>query len=101
MYKILKNKKAQLSLVSIALLLILLGSGKTNRVMARGETYEKLSVFAEVLEKIENLYVEDVELEDLIRGAIKGMLKTLDPHSSFLPPDHYREIGRASCRERV
>ncbi len=92
MYKIFKNKRVQLSLLFIALLLILLGVGKTNRVMARGETYEKLSVFAEVLEKIENLYVEDIEPEDLIRGAIKGMLKTLDPHSSFLPPDYYREM---------
>ncbi|MFV1951073.1 MAG: S41 family peptidase [Nitrospinota bacterium] len=92
MYKIFKNKRVQFSLLSIALLLILLGIGKTNRVMARGETYEKLSVFAEVLEKIENLYVEDIEPEELIRGAIKGMLKTLDPHSSFLPPDYYREM---------
>ncbi|MBI5183867.1 MAG: S41 family peptidase [Nitrospinae bacterium] len=92
MYKILKNNKVQLLLLSIILLLILLGSGKTNRVMARGETYEKLSVFAEVLEKIENLYVEEVKPEELISGAINGMFRTLDPHSSFLPPDYYREI---------
>jgi carboxyl-terminal processing protease len=36
--------------------------------------------------------VEDTESQALIYGAIKGMIATLDPHSSFLTPDEYREF---------
>ena len=54
--------------------------------------YENLKVFSEVLSLIESTYVEKVSSEKLIEGAIHGLVKTLDPHSSFLPPDAYQEI---------
>jgi carboxyl-terminal processing protease len=56
------------------------------------ESYKQLQIFADVLEKVEQNYVEEVDMEDLIYGAIDGMLKTLDAHSSFLKPDLYREL---------
>jgi carboxyl-terminal processing protease len=56
------------------------------------ESYQKLQVFADVLEKVDQNYVEEVEMENLIYGAIDGMLKTLDAHSSFLKPDLYKEL---------
>jgi carboxyl-terminal processing protease len=56
------------------------------------QTYQRLQVFADVLEKIEENYVEEVDMEPLIYGAIEGMLKTLDVHSSFLKPDLYKEL---------
>ena len=46
------------------------------------ESYQQLQVFADVLEKVEQNYVEEVDMELLIYGAIDGMLKTLDAHSS-------------------
>jgi carboxyl-terminal processing protease len=56
------------------------------------KTYEKLKVFTDVLEIIKQSYVEDVETEDLITGAVDGMLNSLDPYSAYLSPDMYREF---------
>jgi carboxyl-terminal processing protease len=55
-------------------------------------TYEKLDIFSDVLSTIQNAYVEDAEVEQLIYGAIEGMLNKLDPHSSFLDREAYREM---------
>jgi len=54
--------------------------------------YENLKVFSEVLSLIESTYVEKVSSEKLIEGAIHGLVKTLDPHTSYLPPDAYQEM---------
>ena len=54
--------------------------------------YESLKVFSEVLSLIESIYVEKVSSEKLIEGAIHGLVKTLDPHSSYMPPDVYHEM---------
>ena len=45
-----------------------------------------------MLSYVENNYVENVDQDELIYGAIRGMLETLDPHTSFLKPDQYREM---------
>jgi carboxyl-terminal processing protease len=54
--------------------------------------YHKLNIFTRVLSYVENNYIEDVDQDKLVYGAIKGMLATLDPHSSFLDPAQYREM---------
>jgi len=54
--------------------------------------YESLKVFSEVLSLIESTYVEKVQSEKLIEGAIHGLVKTLDPHTSYLPPEAYQEM---------
>ncbi|MEW6327224.1 MAG: S41 family peptidase [Thermodesulfobacteriota bacterium] len=59
---------------------------------ATREAYEKLKLFADVLDIVEKNYVEEVKTGDLIYGAIKGMLETLDPHSSFMSPDDFKEL---------
>lgn len=66
-----------------------------NGVMASAatrEAYEKLKLFADVLDIVEKNYVEEVKTGDLIYGSIKGMLETLDPHSSFMTPDDFKEL---------
>lgn len=55
-------------------------------------TYQKLKIFSDVLDIVQENYVEEVKPDELIYGAIKGMLNTLDPHSTFLPPDEYQEL---------
>src|ERR1035437_444800 len=57
---------------------------KTEKPSSVQERYRNLELFQKVLHFIENNYVEEVKNEDMIRGAIKGMLETLDPHSNFL-----------------
>jgi carboxyl-terminal processing protease len=59
---------------------------------ATREAYEKLKLFADVLDIVEKNYVEEVKTGDLIYGSIKGMLETLDPHSSFMTPDDFKEL---------
>lgn len=56
------------------------------------ETYEDLKTFSEVLTQVQKHYVEETKTKDLILGAIRGMLSTLDPHSSYMTPDMYKEI---------
>lgn len=55
-------------------------------------TYPELRTFTEVLSLVESNYVNEIEGQKLIRGAIQGMLKTLDPHTSYMSPEFYKEM---------
>ncbi len=55
-------------------------------------TYEQLDLFGDIFERIRAAYVEEVDDEELIEAAINGMLTSLDPHSSYLPPKDYEEM---------
>ncbi len=54
--------------------------------------YSRIKTFAESLSLVKKNYVEDVDEKDLVYGAIKGMLSSLDPHSSFMPPEAFKEM---------
>lgn len=54
--------------------------------------YEDLNLFTSVLNLVRKNYVEPVDEHKLIEGAVAGMLETLDPHSSYLSPDVYKEM---------
>ena len=56
------------------------------------DTYKNLEVFANILSILEKNYVEEVDTEEVLRGAIKGMLATLDPHSSYMKPESFRNL---------
>ncbi|HEX6243549.1 MAG TPA: S41 family peptidase [Polyangiales bacterium] len=73
--------------------LALLGSSSLVASAATGKSpYENLAVFARVLSHIELSYVGDVEQKQLVYGAIRGMVRALDPHSDYLDPDEYRVL---------
>ena len=79
-------------LVAVTLIVgVLVGKG-WERTGHATETYEELKTFSEVLTQIQKHYVEDVKVKDLVQGAIRGMLSTLDPHSAYMTPDMYKEI---------
>src|SRR4051812_19918059 len=59
---------------------------------AHTDRYENIELFQKVLHFVENNYVDPVKNKDLVYGAIKGMLETLDPHSNFLPPDVFKDM---------
>lgn len=82
------------SVVSLVFILgVTVGLGRFHKVSAvSNPTYEDLRVFADVLGILQKEYVEETKSKDLIYGAIKGMLETLDPHSAFLPPNMYKEM---------
>ncbi len=72
---------------------VLIGSGQYQKVSALSNTtFEDLKLFSDVIHIIQKDYVEETKSKDLIYGAIKGMLETLDPHSAFMPPSVFKEM---------
>lgn len=71
---------------------IFIGRWSVTSVSAEGEGYEELRTFTEVMSMVKKYYVEEVKSKDLVNGAIKGMLNSLDPHSSFMTPEAYKEM---------
>ena len=53
------------------------------------DKYRAIDTFMGVLELVENNYVEEINSQEAIYGALKGMLEQLDPHSSFMTPDEF------------
>jgi len=80
-----------LTLTAILFVGILIGKGG-DRAGYASEPYEELQVFAEVLSQVKKHYVEETNTKDLIQGALRGMLAGLDPHSSFMTPDMFKEM---------
>lgn len=63
------------------------------------DRYLNLQIFAKVLNIVQQYYVEPVDTQKLIYGGIKGMLRELDPHTNFLPPDIYKEFETETTGE--
>src|ERR1700744_5109501 len=66
---------------------------------AAADTYRQLNLFGDVFEKIRTDYVEKPDEGKLVEAAINGMLSSLDPHSSYMDPDAYREMQRSTKGE--
>jgi carboxyl-terminal processing protease len=60
---------------------------------AKADTYDELRAFARALELIRTNYVEEPDTKDLLQGAIRGMVSSLDPHSSYMTERAYKEIN--------
>lgn len=59
---------------------------------AEENLYENLKIFTDAMALVKVEYVKNVNAKDLIYGALKGMLSSLDSHSQFLDPDTYKEM---------
>jgi carboxyl-terminal processing protease len=94
MFKGSKYKKATLFLATVTLLTLSIAFGVQRRCAAQGvgNDYESIELFTDVLSIVKKSYVEEVDTKKLVYGAINGMLSSLDPHSSFMPPDTYKEM---------
>ncbi len=88
----LRSKTALFFASLLVLLTLSLGGGLASKGVDTGSTYENLKLFTEVLSVIQNQYVEDVEPQKLLQGAVRGMVNSLDPHSSYLDKENYREF---------
>jgi len=87
-----KKKWLVISIVfTVAVLLAVAGRWAVNAVNAQNG-YAELRTFTEVLTHIKKNYVEDVKTKDLVEGAIRGMLNSLDPHSAYLSPEAFKEL---------
>jgi carboxyl-terminal processing protease len=56
------------------------------------QDYESLELFTNILSIVKKNYVEEVDTKNLINGAVGGMLNSLDPHSAYLTPEHYKDL---------
>jgi len=87
------NKKWDISFLSLPVLIILiLLMGHRTAFATDNETYKNLKLFNEVLNMVEKNYVEDVDPKVVIHGAINGMMKSLDPHSTFMTAEQYNDL---------
>lgn len=86
------------------LILIVSGYGlsRLNFEVLRAEAqdrYVELQNFSKVLNIIQQYYVDEVDTKKLIYGAIKGMLRELDPHTNFLPPEIFKDFETETSGE--
>jgi len=84
-------KRLRFSSILLLILMYLLSSSALVKAK-EDEVYKNLKLFTDVLSLVKKNYVEEVNDKDMIYGAIKGMVSSLDPHSSFLPPDVFKEM---------
>jgi carboxyl-terminal processing protease len=84
------QKKWHLIIVCLIVSLIFIPS---QRIFAdKEETYEGLKLFTDIISLVEDNYVDSVDTKKLIHSAIQGMIRSLDPHSSFMPPEAFEEL---------
>ena len=86
-----KRRMIGTSLLAGALTLVLLLGVGTLKSFAR-PSYQELSLLTNVLHLVQQHYVRDVDARELIEGALRGMLDTLDPHTTYLSEEFYREV---------
>src|SRR4026207_841324 len=66
--------------------------GFLGRVMAREDTYQHLKVFDDVVGMITNSYVEQVNVDKVMHGAMRGLADGLDPDSAYLSPQQVKQV---------
>ena len=77
----------------LSVVIILTSLNVTNNAHSQNidKLYEKIDLFSEVLEKIQNEYVDEVNQADVMDSAINGVLRSLDPYSAYMNPDIFKE----------
>jgi carboxyl-terminal processing protease len=87
-----KLKYAGLVLLVVALFLFGGSPREGSDAADIDKTFSKIKIFSEALNEIQKKYVEEKDPKELIYGAIRGMMSTLDPHSTFLTPEELKEL---------
>ena len=96
-----KIKKHYILLI-FALIFVGFYAGRISAVKAdsdSGNLYSFMKLFTEVITKLQQTYVDSLDAEEQISGAIKGMLKTLDPYTTFLTQEDFLELKTATKGE--
>lgn len=86
-------KRRKIKIIALIVVMILIvGGGISGKVNEGRETKKYIRLFSQVYYLIHTNYIKEVRTKDLIYGALKGMMKTLDPYSQFMDPDTYKEM---------
>src|SRR5207249_12211383 len=66
--------------------------GFLGKVMAREDTYQHLKIFDDVVSMISNYYVEEADIDKVMRGAMHGLADALDPDSAYLTAEQVKQV---------
>ena len=92
MLKIKLNKKHSFFIALLFFSILFVSLDNVNAQNNRQETYKQLNLFGDVFQRVQEQYVEEITDKELIESAISGMLQSLDPHSSYLSPESYKDM---------
>ena len=90
--------KRVLTAASLAVVTFLAGGGAMKAVSAETD-FESLRRFSRILDMVEQYYVNEVSQKELLDGALKGMLQSLDPHSTLMTDKEFREMQENTSGE--
>ena len=85
------KKKSYLKNILIIISIILLNFFNTVHSQNVDKLYEKIDLFSEVLEKIQEEYVDEIDQSEVMDSAINGALQSLDPYSGYMNPEIFQE----------
>lgn len=86
------RKFIRLTICFSAVIAAFLAGGTYMKAVSADVDYDSLRRFSQVLDIVEQYYVEDVKQPELIDGALKGMLQGLDPHSAMMDKDEFKQM---------
>ena len=90
--------------VSIPLIAFAVIGGYLGQARGKDDTYQHLRVFDDVVSHVVNNYVEEVNIQQAMRGAMRGLSDALDPDSAYLTPELVKAVEQnvesRSCRHR-
>lgn len=89
-----QNKK-----IFAAILIVLILIGGKPLISFAEDRYSDLQNFSKILNLVQQYYVEEVDTKKLVNGAIKGMLRELDPHTNFMPADIFKDFESETAGE--
>src|SRR2546428_2399345 len=81
--------------VSAPVIVFAIVGGFLGKVMAREEPYQHLKMFGDVTDLITSSYVEEVNVDRVMNGAMRGLADALDPDSAFLTPAEVKQAEAA------
>ena len=93
------NRIINLSFGLLMFLVIFLSSISKTYSENMDKLYEKIDLFSEVLEKIQDEYVEEIDQSEVMDSAIQGVLQSLDPYSSYMNPEIFKEMQTETSGE--
>ncbi|MCI5212416.1 MAG: PDZ domain-containing protein, partial [Candidatus Electrothrix sp. ATG2] len=89
---VMKKKILQLVLLLFCIIFAYPVYSETGQRRKEAEAYKHLETFANVLDLLQKHYVDKIENREVLIGAINGMLSALDPHSSYMSPEDFKEL---------
>jgi len=91
-----RTRALVLSITAPVILFALVG-GVLGRAMGREETYQHLKIFDDVVSLISSNYVEPANLDKVMKGAMNGLVDSLDADSAYLTPDQVKQFESSTA----